>query len=47
MLAVGAHCMKRFTDWPEPMQRLMAWVVVGLFAVVLARCALDLVKEGL
>jgi len=33
--------VRPFRRWPPWMQRVMAWVVVGLFAVALARCLLD------
>lgn len=38
--------MKRFVDWPPWMRSVMAWVVVFLFLVSVARCVKDLIEQA-
>jgi len=40
---MGSTAVRAFRRWPEPMQNLMAWVVVALFAAVLVQCLADMV----
>ena len=36
--------MRPFRRWPSWMQRVMAWVVLALFATMLVQCVADLVS---